>query len=199
MLGMHLFFALLFLTLVGTPSWAAAPAESSFVEQERRQDDLRIQEGMRRPEVWGMRKVPRSDQRLQLHAGFLSGSFFEKDQNQDSPFLGVGLVQKKTPSLLWDLSADVATSSWLRLNAGQRHRIGLDRGTMPYARWGLSQTVKTSNFPAGLVDLSNLKLSGGVGFSNLFDENEHWNMQFDLQYGLKGPALQFSLGWNIDL
>ncbi|HRO67921.1 MAG TPA: hypothetical protein PL182_10190 [Pseudobdellovibrionaceae bacterium] len=142
---------------------------------------------------------PRGAERLQVHAGILSGDFLERDKQESSPVVGLLYFKKFEAHSAWDVSTDFATRSWLRLNGGKRFYVGADRGHLPYLRLGVSQTIELDGFPAKALSIETIKASGGVGFGNLFDENENWNAQFDLQWGSLGGALQFTLGWNFDL
>lgn len=191
---MRLFSIIFFLTLVGTHCGAASVTNSPTPNT-----NDRIQHGLTRPTIWGLRKIPRSPQRLQMHLGYIEGSFFENNRNEFSPYLGAMILSRQSLEKFWTSQLDFATKSWLRLGFGQRWTLSADRTHLPYLHYGLVQTVKTEKLIAGILDLHQIKATAGLGFGNLFDENEHWNLQFDLQYGVKGAALQITMGWNIDL
>lgn len=217
MLGMRLFPAILFLTLVGSLSHGAPHEETgrpSFSSEDSSSHapsvDIEKTESVQMSGPSGTEESPvissfkvswksRSNERLQVHAGLLAGDLIEKNKQESSPFVGLLYLRKFDPQTAWDISTDFAARSWFRLNGGKRFYVGTDRGHRPYLRVGASQTVPFDGFPSQALSFETMKVSGGVGFGNLFDENENWSAQFDLQWGSLGGALQFTLGWNFDL
>lgn len=192
---MHLFPLILFLTLVGSPGHGAP-------HQEAAPPGFSPEDEVSQPPLITSFRVSwkaRPPERLQVHAGLLSGDLIERDTLESSAFVGLLYFRKVASDEAWDVSADFATRSWLRLGGGKRFYMGSDRGHLPYLRLGASQTVELKGFPAGALDPEPLKISWGLGFGNLFNENENWSAQFDLQWGSLGGALQFTLGWNFDL
>lgn len=213
---MRLFSVLLFLTLVGSPA-LSAPHETVdhpvFSGQEHppapdspdltKEGSIQILGPSITPEKSTISLIhigwkPRAMRRLQIHVGSISGELQERAIKESSFFVGALGLWKTREDQAWDTSLDFTVTSWLRWSGGRRYYVGENRGHRPYLRWGLAQTTELNHLPTGVFDLQTLKGSVGVGFGNLFNRNEDWTAQFDLQWGAIGPALQMTLGWNFD-
>lgn len=217
---MRLFTALLFLTLVGSLSktFAApsvgsgrpsrskpqetAPPKSPSPEWTESVDISRPsgQQDVIAPRVRPIvaSRTPRKELSWQVNTGYLTGSFTEKNLAETAGYIGGMIVWRHRNEAAWDFNIDLTTSPWIRFGCGRRTNFDLAIQGVPYWRWGLIQTIPTGKMLSGFVDLEKVKAMVAMGFADVGDQNQAFNLELGAGWGMTGLALQIQLGWNFD-
>jgi hypothetical protein len=148
------------------------------------------------PRAKELRRTPKSDWDWQAHLGYLTGQVLERDQVDQSMYLGGLALWKNHAESSWEFSVDVTANNLVRIGTARRTNLQTALLHAPYWKTGLTQTVASNRFVSGFVDLERVKAIGAVGLEELFESYPGYSFEFGMGWGLNGLATHMHMGYR---